>query len=1064
MGPVSLATMGPASRERRPRGVPRLPRDLLERRALLDRLHAAVGNGLIVLQAPAGFGKTTLAAAFVRELERDFDACWLSVDATCSTQEAFAERLAHAVLGPDAWAPVSISLGEDYRSYLAGILARWYETCTAAPLLVLDSLDQLEREAPAWALVEWVAEFTRERGEVLLLSREPLARRGFDRRIASGEASVFGASDLAFTLAEVEALCAAAGTDVDAAELFEATGGWPIAVMAVLRGAVPLDRTRAQGGPSQRSWERYLAAEVWRSVPEPLRPTLLRLSVLPECDESVGAELVGRDRWERALAWARESGFLVESSDGAMRLAPLFRQLLLRELAETPLAAQEAAEAAVRAFVASGNAVSALAIATELRMLDTVKGLLRSAAHELIDRGAFTVLAQAFEVLGEQEVSSDSLLRALRARAWSLAGRPRQALAEARAIAEQTDAAAEARFHALLAGARAARLVGRSEEALRFLDEAERHLSGGRSGLRNEVRLSAELAWYRGHTLLALGSSPIAEEELRRCVALCEARPDLSPLGLLARSSLGQAALMAGQVPKAIQELRACVQEWNELGGHGNLAWVLNNLCMAYLAVGDPASAIAAAGKAREIAQRAGNLRALAYASASLGDALFTQGDFENAARAYRDSLRLCDEGVTDDSLAAMTLGGLAAVAAARGEAMEADLFAKQANLVADALGSPYEIAACRLFAAAAATAAGEHGRAANLAKEAIELARRAGADGLLRQAMLHYAMACFRSRRRTEAERVLRELSGLLSEPWQVTGLTSVVRSDPLFAQWAAARDDVSPLLRSKLSDAAFALHSASTSRILSYPTVRVESLGTIRVYRDNTPVPVESFASAKAVEFLLLFLAHRGGLSKEEAVAFLYPDISGDKCNSAFHSNLYLVRRALYRDCIVKDGGRYVLNPDAHFEWDVDEFRRLLEDARAAPPGSQRRAELFRAAVALYRGPFAEIVQTEWAAALRVQLERRLVEALATLAGFHAGRGEFEQAADFLEQILSIDPLNDEAVYHLARFKALGGSAMAALALIDQFAEGLRAELGEDPPERLLRLRTAIATGAAV
>lgn len=332
--------------------------------------------------------------------------------------------------------------------------------------------------------------------------------------------------------------------------------------------------------------------------------------------------------------------------------------------------------------------------------------------------------------------------------------------------------------------------------------------------------------------------------------------------------------------------------------------------------------------------------------------------------------------------------------------------------------------------------------------------------------ALYRQASCAFRAGRRSEAAALLRALGNRTREPWQAEALSPVVREDPLFAQWAAGRPELPPMLRDRLRAAAFRPQAGDGApfRYRRYPEVRVESLGRVSIFKDGEPVPEEAFASARAVEFFLLFLARPAGLRKEEAVVELYPDLSPGRCNSAFHSNLYRVRRALYQECIIKRGETYVLNPEGSFDWDVARFRQAIAMARAAPAGSRRRAELFEAAIQEYRGPFATTVRSEWAAALRAELDSQAVEALATLAGFHAGRGEFEEAAGYLERVLATDPLNDEAAFYLARFRAQSGNAMAALAVIDRFAELLRQELGEELPERLRKLRGAIATGAAV
>ncbi len=61
--------------------VPRQRPSVVARPQLLDRLHASFGNGLIIVQAPAGFGKTALLAAFAADVRPDYRVAWLTLDA-----------------------------------------------------------------------------------------------------------------------------------------------------------------------------------------------------------------------------------------------------------------------------------------------------------------------------------------------------------------------------------------------------------------------------------------------------------------------------------------------------------------------------------------------------------------------------------------------------------------------------------------------------------------------------------------------------------------------------------------------------------------------------------------------------------------------------------------------------------------------------------------------------------------------------------------------------------------------------------------------------------------------
>src|SRR5438105_3126329 len=58
--------------------VPRPPAGLIDRSRLTSRLSAALAGPLTVISAPAGFGKTTLLAAWIQETGRQV--AWVSLD------------------------------------------------------------------------------------------------------------------------------------------------------------------------------------------------------------------------------------------------------------------------------------------------------------------------------------------------------------------------------------------------------------------------------------------------------------------------------------------------------------------------------------------------------------------------------------------------------------------------------------------------------------------------------------------------------------------------------------------------------------------------------------------------------------------------------------------------------------------------------------------------------------------------------------------------------------------------------------------------------------------------
>jgi DNA-binding SARP family transcriptional activator len=422
---------------------------------------------------------------------------------------------------------------------------------------------------------------------------------------------------------------------------------------------------------------------------------------------------------------------------------------------------------------------------------------------------------------------------------------------------------------------------------------------------------------------------------------------------------------------------------------------------------------------------------------------------------------------VPDESLTALSIAGLSAAMVGLGDLREADFFSTRANLVATAFGNPFELGTCRLQRAQVDSASGNHAAAVAAAREAIDLFESINGEGPLRAAYYRLALCHFRANHRGEAQKALANLETLLTQPWMVGMLLPLVRENPMFAQWVASRNLAGPYFRKVIERSAFTAFQSAGGAEEQAPTrlprVVARSLGMVHVTVGGREVTDDAWSSGRAKELFFLFLANRSGLRKEEAVEALYPELPQEKCNSAFHSNLYRVRKALYADSVVKRDGAYVLNPEGEFEWDVELFEDALKRAQKLPSGSDERAQQYRNAIDLYRGPFAEAFCSEWAESIRMRSEERATEALALLAGYYAGREDYETAATCMEQVIRHDQYNDEAVYTLATYRVRAGQPVIALAVIDDYRQLYERDLGGRVPERFLRLRSQIATGAA-
>ena len=290
---------------------PTAPRHWTPRPALVARLNAGLeaGRPLALIAAPAGYGKTTLAAAWVEQLGRP--AAWLTLD------EADDDPLRFFTYFLAALQEVDPSIGAELLPLLrAGqvppprVLAiTLLNDLIAAgqagrePLVcVLDDFHLIQDAMILGALQEMLA-LPASGLRLTLVTREdpalPLARLR-----ARDQLTEVRAADLRFAQAEVAAFLregmGLALSDRDLARLAERTEGWPAGLQLA---AVAMRSSLTEGGDlssfvetfsgSHRFILSYLTEEVLASQPAIVQAFLLRTSILdrlcgPLCDAVSG--------------------------------------------------------------------------------------------------------------------------------------------------------------------------------------------------------------------------------------------------------------------------------------------------------------------------------------------------------------------------------------------------------------------------------------------------------------------------------------------------------------------------------------------------------------------------------------------------------------------------------------------------------------------------------------------------------------------------------------------------------------------------------------------------------
>jgi LuxR family maltose regulon positive regulatory protein len=368
---------------------------------LLDESEARI----ILLCAPAGYGKTTLAREWVET--RSERVAWYRGGIEMLDAAAVARGLASSLR--------QVGIAEDAVRRLEGLasnspdperLGRALASAVTRPedcLIVIDDYHYAESHESE-SLIET---FVQQSGVRLLLTSRVRPTWITSRLRVYGEGLLVEAEQLAFTVDETREVLArnvpTSGTGfVDQAQ------GWPAVIGLAAR------QVEAETGPAApllpTELYDYFAEDIFRRTSPRLRESLFLLALGGDADLAVTVDLLGTE-YEADIAQAAERGFIVRRGSYDYELHPLLRAFLIARLHEVPVAAADRLVRRALASLARHRRWDECLVAlVEFPEAQLIESLLENALPDLLTSGRLATVTKWLSIAPRDEKSAVLLL------------------------------------------------------------------------------------------------------------------------------------------------------------------------------------------------------------------------------------------------------------------------------------------------------------------------------------------------------------------------------------------------------------------------------------------------------------------------------------------------------------------------------------------------------------------------------------------------------------------------------------------------------------------------------
>ncbi len=1049
---------------------PRRREDLVVRPRLHDLLNELVEKRLVLISAPAGYGKTSLLIDFCSSSQAPV--CWYAIDQLDFDPHRFISHFSAAIqqrfpaFGQRTASALSGEQGQFDADYTATVLINdLYEHVDEHFLFILDDFHLVNDSVEIRSFISRFLLDMDENCHLVLTSRTLLSLPVLPILAARADVGGISYEELAFLPQEIQQFYLQnrqQDLPLTAAEdVHRRTEGWITGIL--LAGQVNKQETDAQARLARVSGfsiEDYFS-QVLNNLPDELTSFLLRTSLLEEFNAQRCAEIIEpalsleQAPWQEWMDTAQQNNLFVlptgEQGDW-LRYHPLFLDFLQSTIFnERPAEAYAIEHELANASTRNKDWDHAFAIYRKLGSLQNLVDLIEAAGADMVAGGRISTLSAWLDSLPVEILHSRPYIVALQGHVAAAAGDSSLALTLYNQSIDAMQLPNDRFILARVLSMRAAlqRLMGNLEAAK--TDASESMLL-----IQNDL----EMRKTKGEALRCIGlchfhqgklqdALPWLEDALNVMLSINEHKNEA-----IIQLEIGLIYENMGDYVRSKEKYTSALEYWKQVKNPIWLSNLLNNMGVLQQLMGEYEQASRSFEEAMQYAQASGYTRMQAFILTGIGDIYAELQADEQAEQAYQMAADIAER-AQEHFLQVYINVQKAALCAHRGKSAEGYKLIQQARQLIGSDGSEMESNLCDL----------EYAGIKILDKRAAEIIptlenvcaffEREGHKVQFERAHLYLLLAYQQSERIDKLiPHLLHIVSSIKGEYPLVSLIASALRhkSNLKSLQVDYLQDEFNHFLL-KVDDFEENLpvlwrYLRSHARVIPFapPTIFIRALGRMQVKVNNHTITSSEWQTQAARDLFFMLLVHSEGMTREEISVIFWPDASQDEAKFRFKNTVYRLRRAVGKNCVLLDQDIYRFNDKLDYEYDVELF--LKENALANQAhDTMLKLSHFREAIKNYRGDFLSEIDETWAINSRECLKQNYLNILLQVSEIYLDLSNYDLALEYCQRAMDEDNLLEEAYRQAFKIFAATGNRAALVRQYQRCVEVLEKEINAPP-----------------